>query len=38
MILYKKDGQDFLLMSNNARGVMKIPTEASVRRRRSPSR
>lgn len=26
MILYKKDGQDFLLMSNTARGVMKIPT------------
>jgi hypothetical protein len=26
MILYKKDGKDFLLMSNNNRGVMKIPT------------
>ncbi len=26
MILYKKDGREFLLMSNNARGVMKIPT------------
>jgi hypothetical protein len=26
MILYKKDGKDFLLMSNTARGVMKIPT------------
>ena len=26
MILYKKDGQEFLLMSNTARGVMKIPT------------
>jgi hypothetical protein len=25
MILYKKDGKDFLLMSNSARGVMKIP-------------
>ena len=24
MILYKKDGTDFLLMSNNSRGVMKI--------------
>jgi len=24
MIVYKKDGQDFLLMSNNSRGVMKI--------------
>ena len=26
MILYKKDGKEFLLMSNNSRGVMKIPT------------
>ena len=26
MILYKKDGKEFLLMSNNRRGVMKIPT------------
>jgi hypothetical protein len=26
MILYNKDGKDFLLMSNTARGVMKIPT------------
>jgi hypothetical protein len=26
MILYKKDGKDFLLMSNTNRGVMKIPT------------
>lgn len=26
MIVYKKDGQDFILMSNNARGVMKVPT------------
>jgi hypothetical protein len=26
MIVYKKDGQDFLLMSNNQRGVMKVPT------------
>jgi hypothetical protein len=26
MILYSKDGQDFLLMSNTSRGVMKIPT------------
>src|SRR5262249_25915689 len=24
MVLYKKDGKEFLLMSNNARGVMKI--------------
>jgi hypothetical protein len=27
MIVYKKDGKEFLLMSNNSRGVMKIPTE-----------
>lgn len=26
MVVYEKDGQDFLLMSNNRRGVMKIPT------------
>jgi len=26
MIVYKKDGKEYLLMSNNARGVMKIPT------------
>ena len=26
MVLYKKDGAEFLLMSNNSRGVMKIPT------------
>jgi hypothetical protein len=26
MIVYKKDGQDFILMSNNVRGVMKVPT------------
>ncbi len=26
MIVYKKNGEDFLLMSNNVRGVMKIPT------------
>jgi hypothetical protein len=26
MIVYRKNGQDFLLMSNNNRGVMKIPT------------
>ena len=33
MILYKKDGREFLLMSNNSRGVMKIPTEAFGTRR-----
>jgi hypothetical protein len=27
MILYKKDGKQFLLMSNTSRGVMKIPTD-----------
>jgi hypothetical protein len=26
MILYKKGGQDFVLMANTSRGVMKIPT------------
>jgi len=26
MIIYKKDGHDFILMSNNQRGVMKVPT------------
>src|SRR5438034_9892734 len=28
MVRYRKDGHEFLLMSNNRRGVMKIPTEA----------
>jgi hypothetical protein len=27
MIVYKKNGKEFLLMSNNSRGVMKIPTD-----------
>ncbi|MFO0869604.1 MAG: hypothetical protein U0935_11785 [Pirellulales bacterium] len=27
MIVYRRDGQDFLLMSNSARGVMKISTQ-----------
>lgn len=27
MIVYKKDGREFLLMSNNSRGVMKISTD-----------
>jgi hypothetical protein len=27
MILYEKDGQEFLLTANNSRGVMKIPTQ-----------
>jgi hypothetical protein len=26
MIRYQKGGQDFLLMSNSSRGVMKVPT------------
>jgi hypothetical protein len=28
MLVYKKDGREFLLMSNTARGVMKIPTDS----------
>ena len=28
MIVYRKDGREFLLMSNNSRGVMKIPTDS----------
>jgi hypothetical protein len=27
MIIYKKDGKDFLLLANTSRGVMKIPTD-----------
>ena len=27
MIVYQKNGQDYLLMSNNRHGVMKIPTQ-----------
>ena len=27
MIAYQKDGKDYILMANSARGVMKIPTE-----------
>ena len=27
MIVYEKDGRDYLLLSNNQRGVMKVPTE-----------
>jgi hypothetical protein len=27
MIVYKKDGKDYLLMTNSARGVMKINTQ-----------
>ena len=28
MLVYRKDGRDFLLMSNNSRGVMKIPMDS----------
>jgi hypothetical protein len=31
MILYKKDGQEFLLMSNTSRGVMKMATDEFAR-------
>jgi hypothetical protein len=31
MIVYKKDGKDFLLLSNSARGVMKISTDNIAR-------
>lgn len=31
MIIYKKDGKDYVLMANNARGVMKISTEDIAR-------
>jgi hypothetical protein len=27
MIVYKKDGREFILMANSSRGVMKLPTE-----------
>jgi hypothetical protein len=27
MFVYKKDGKEFILMSNTSRGVMKIPTD-----------
>jgi hypothetical protein len=30
MIVYQKDGKDFLLMTNSSRGVMKIPTEGAA--------
>jgi hypothetical protein len=29
MIVYQKGGKDFILMTNNSRGVMKIPTEGA---------
>ena len=33
MIVYQKDGKDYLLMANSSRGVMKIPTEGAGTRR-----
>ena len=27
MIVYKKDGKDYLLIANTSRGVMKVPTD-----------
>jgi hypothetical protein len=29
MIVYRKDGKDFILLANNKRGMMKIPTEGA---------
>ena len=29
MIVYQKDGKDYILMANSSRGVMKIPTEGA---------
>ena len=29
MIVYQKDGKDYLLLANSSRGVMKIPTEGA---------
>ena len=37
MVLYKKNGQEFLLMANNSRGVMKIPTAGFATRREHQS-
>jgi hypothetical protein len=28
MVIYKKDGQDYLLLANTRHGVMKIPTSS----------
>ncbi|MGP0070099.1 MAG: hypothetical protein ACLQGP_41685 [Isosphaeraceae bacterium] len=30
MVVYQKDGKDYLLMTNSSRGVMKIPTEGAA--------
>ncbi len=29
MIVYQKDGKDYLLLTNSSRGVMKIPTDGA---------
>src|SRR6185312_12878948 len=29
MVVYQKDGKDYLLLTNSSRGVMKIPTEGA---------
>lgn len=31
MIVYQKDGKDYLLLANSARGVMKVPTEGMAK-------
>ena len=36
MIVYTKDGKDYILMANSARGVMKIPTEGIDKVEASP--
>ena len=41
MIVYRKGGQEFLLTTNNSRGVMKIPTNTTTSRicsRATPAR
>ncbi len=38
MIAYKKDGKDFLLLTNSARGVMKVSTDDLEREEGSPRR
>jgi hypothetical protein len=38
MVLYKKAGKEYLLMSNNSRGVMKIPTDGFAAAQKIESR
>jgi hypothetical protein len=38
VIVYQKDGKDFLLLANSARGVMKISTENVAKAERIESR